>query len=395
MASEAAVDLGSLSRLSEQVSSKAEAVKEKGRQMLEHRAEYARVRGRLEGLSDHMTHKVMVPMTSKAFMPGTLVHTNEVLVLLGDNWFIQTSAKKATEIADRRIKKCDEILENLEKELNLVEGWKKQAQTLTKDKSECVEITEDYDEDKEKEWKKTHAENVKKERSTKSKESNEEDDLWQRLEELEVQEALEREWDENEGEGGSEVEEYEESDEEESDITTDNISSDSDDDETNVDLINQRLSELAPSVIGDQKDATEEAKVQKRRVSWVQTPEPELLAPTSPVKTISFKHSSEADFVEATSDMLVPATPSDLIKFACKQPKSILKHTESEILVNEEALTRADRTVEPSKVQYIDPENEAVQDQIVERNVSEAVIQEPEPEVRKVSKFKAARMKSK
>ena len=54
MASEAAVDLGSLSRLSEQVSSKAEAVKEKGRQMLEHRAEYARVRGRLEGLSDQV-----------------------------------------------------------------------------------------------------------------------------------------------------------------------------------------------------------------------------------------------------------------------------------------------------------------------------------------------------
>ena len=63
--------------------------------------------------------------------------------------------------------------------------------------------------------------------------------------------------------------------------------------------------------------------------------------------------------------------------------------------MNEEALTRADRTVEPSKVQYFDQENEAVQDQIVERNVSEAVIQEPEPEVRKVSKFKAARMKSK
>ena len=157
MASEAAVDLSSLSRLSEQVSSKAEAVREKGRQMLEHREEYARVRGRLEGLSDLMTHKVMVPVTSKAFMPGTLVHTNEVLVLLGDNWFIQTSAKKATEIADRRIKRCDDILENLEKELNLVEGWQKQAQTLTRDKSECVEITEDYDEEKEKEWKKAHA----------------------------------------------------------------------------------------------------------------------------------------------------------------------------------------------------------------------------------------------
>ena len=54
---------------------------------------------------------------------------------------MQTSAKKAAEIAARRIKKCDDILENLEKELNLVEGWKKQAQTLTRDKSECIEPT--------------------------------------------------------------------------------------------------------------------------------------------------------------------------------------------------------------------------------------------------------------
>ena len=64
-AGETTVDLGALSRLSEQVSGKAEAAKEKGRQMLEHRAEYARVRDRLEGLSDVMQHRVMVPMTSK------------------------------------------------------------------------------------------------------------------------------------------------------------------------------------------------------------------------------------------------------------------------------------------------------------------------------------------
>ena len=48
---EATADLGALSRLSEQVSGKAEAVKEKGSQMLEHRAEYARVRDRLTNQS--------------------------------------------------------------------------------------------------------------------------------------------------------------------------------------------------------------------------------------------------------------------------------------------------------------------------------------------------------
>ena len=32
------------------------------------------------------------------------MHTNEVLVLLGDNWFAERSAKQAAEIVDRRMK---------------------------------------------------------------------------------------------------------------------------------------------------------------------------------------------------------------------------------------------------------------------------------------------------
>jgi len=39
-----------------------------------------------------------------AFMPGKLVHTNEILVLLGDNWFVERSAKQAAGIVTRRLK---------------------------------------------------------------------------------------------------------------------------------------------------------------------------------------------------------------------------------------------------------------------------------------------------
>ena len=42
-------------------------------------------------------------MGKKAFMPGQLIHTNEILVLLGDNWFAERSAKQACEIINRRI----------------------------------------------------------------------------------------------------------------------------------------------------------------------------------------------------------------------------------------------------------------------------------------------------
>ena len=38
-----------------------------------------------------------------AFMPGKIVHTNEILVLLGDNWFAERSAKQAIEIIERRL----------------------------------------------------------------------------------------------------------------------------------------------------------------------------------------------------------------------------------------------------------------------------------------------------
>lgn len=48
--------------------------------------------------------QVMVPFGSLAFMPGRLLHTNEILVLLGDNWFAERSAKQAVEIVQRRLK---------------------------------------------------------------------------------------------------------------------------------------------------------------------------------------------------------------------------------------------------------------------------------------------------
>lgn len=45
-----------------------------------------------------------VPFGPLAFMPGKLVHTNEVTVLLGDNWFAKCAAKQAQKIVDHRMK---------------------------------------------------------------------------------------------------------------------------------------------------------------------------------------------------------------------------------------------------------------------------------------------------
>lgn len=49
-----------------------------------------------------------VPFGPLAFMPGKLVHTNEVTALLGDNWFAKCSAKQAQKIVARRMK-CESV----------------------------------------------------------------------------------------------------------------------------------------------------------------------------------------------------------------------------------------------------------------------------------------------
>ena len=47
---------------------------------------------------------VQVPLGKLAFMPGQLYHTNEVMVLLGDNWFAKRTVSQALAIAERRKK---------------------------------------------------------------------------------------------------------------------------------------------------------------------------------------------------------------------------------------------------------------------------------------------------
>ena len=181
-----------LSKLTEQVTSQADASKERGRAMLGHRDAYSTLQDKLHTLSDTMRHQVMVPFTSKAFMPGQLVHTNEILVLLGDNWFVETSAKHAAEIAGRRVAECDKMLQKVEEEVNLIEGWQKRAGAIGKEHEECVDIREDFEEVKEKEWKDKHKESVKKEKVKGKPQVADDEDMWRRLEELEVQEALEK-----------------------------------------------------------------------------------------------------------------------------------------------------------------------------------------------------------
>lgn len=80
-----------------------EATQERLKQLVGIREDYEALKGRLETLADQTSHEIMVPFTKVAYFPGKLKHTNEITCLLGDNWFVERSAKQATEIINRRL----------------------------------------------------------------------------------------------------------------------------------------------------------------------------------------------------------------------------------------------------------------------------------------------------
>ncbi|XP_053742610.1 unconventional prefoldin RPB5 interactor 1 [Synchiropus splendidus] len=106
--------------------------------------DYEALNDRLSSLPDKLSYDIMVPFGPLAFMPGKLVHTNEVTVLLGDNWFAQCSAKQAQKIVDHRLnyvkKEVDGLVKtrkNFEARVGMTKDW----ETDTKDN--YVDIRED------------------------------------------------------------------------------------------------------------------------------------------------------------------------------------------------------------------------------------------------------------
>ncbi|KAI9221602.1 hypothetical protein BC828DRAFT_404780 [Blastocladiella britannica] len=75
------------------------------------RADYSALHATLTTLPAKVRHPVVVPLGPLAFMPGHLVHTNEITVLLGDNWFVERSAAQAAAIVERRIEFVDQKLD--------------------------------------------------------------------------------------------------------------------------------------------------------------------------------------------------------------------------------------------------------------------------------------------
>ncbi|MBN3317894.1 RMP protein, partial [Atractosteus spatula] len=152
----------------------------------------------------------MVPFGSLAFMPGKLVHTNEVTVLLGDNWFAKCSAKQAINLVEHRKKHVKSALDDLYKVVKNFEarvGFTEDLEKLSGGKDDFVDIREEVENEEiltKGKQRMAHKPNSKPKiqdvfeasidvEENDSKDSSgilSEEKLWARLDELEAQEEL-------------------------------------------------------------------------------------------------------------------------------------------------------------------------------------------------------------
>uniref|UniRef100_A0A1B6C309 Unconventional prefoldin RPB5 interactor n=1 Tax=Clastoptera arizonana TaxID=38151 RepID=A0A1B6C309_9HEMI len=344
------------------------------------------VDARLLSFRDQLTHPIMVPVGKKAFMKGTLDHTNEILVSLGDDWFVKKSAKESSELCQRRIKTCEEMLENLDKEYQLLDSRK--TVPIENDlfgNEEVQEIVEPYDEEAEKEWRVRHRQKEKEYREKlaelrKLLESEaEKETFWNQINVSDLPEKKEDnitsiKTEDNqklhsqnyEGDDHSEVEDDEDN-EEESDSESEDDDSDSDGEETNSTL--------------------EETNLNLKKISNRVSFDMELDSDEEPI-IINFKHSQ---FTPKLTEEFTPA--SIYMKFSeCfkRTPKSILKtksrshseeHDENEISFEENV---EEKKALPQPISCILPDVVEHKEPIIQASTS-----------RPISKFKAMRQAAK
>jgi prefoldin alpha subunit len=70
--------------------------------------EYDTISKKVLELGQKSSHSVMVPICSVAYFPkGKIKHSNEFLVALGDNYFIERTSQECQPIIERRVQKLE------------------------------------------------------------------------------------------------------------------------------------------------------------------------------------------------------------------------------------------------------------------------------------------------
>ncbi|GAQ79350.1 prefoldin chaperone subunit family protein [Klebsormidium nitens] len=100
------------------------------------------------GLPHKTRHPIMVPFGRLAFFAGELVHSNELLVHLGDQLYAERSARQAGEILERRTGVTQSSLEAVRERVAGLQERLEVAQRLAEaDRGDFLEIREEYKDD--------------------------------------------------------------------------------------------------------------------------------------------------------------------------------------------------------------------------------------------------------
>ncbi|XP_030383161.1 unconventional prefoldin RPB5 interactor-like protein [Scaptodrosophila lebanonensis] len=147
----------------------------------------------LNMFSERLTVDIMVPIGTKAFMPGHLIHTNELLVGHYQGYFSKCSAHKAKEICQHRLRLAEGHLKKLETEAEL---WQNKLETpylkgALPSEGE-IDIREEYNEEEHQRWLEKHKKSVKEEKHAhrSPQQIPPDEDLFKELENREMIEEL-------------------------------------------------------------------------------------------------------------------------------------------------------------------------------------------------------------
>lgn len=159
-----------------------------------------KVKTRLQTLPERLTHPTQVPIGVQTpgtpplvLMNGHLKHTNEILVLLGDNWFVQRSAKQSIDILERRLSKTKQMIDDFKKEKSSHEKWMETVSKMQQESEHLIDLQEEFDDEAEKRWREHHREKVRAEKVREREERlqgkyQEDGGLMRRMEQLELEE---------------------------------------------------------------------------------------------------------------------------------------------------------------------------------------------------------------
>lgn len=133
-----------LSRLLERQYEDIDNIERKIELWTKYKNDYQLLKDLIKTIKDKVKYPLNIPVAGSklALVPGHIIHTNEITVLLGDNYFALRSAKQADDIIDRRMSNLNDMLKKSQDAKRKTEDWIKAASEHKRDKEEFVEIIE-------------------------------------------------------------------------------------------------------------------------------------------------------------------------------------------------------------------------------------------------------------